>query len=76
MGGSFKREGIYVYIWLIHDVVQQKIAQHRKAIILQLFFFKICLLLVECPGKNNKEFTIWLLVFKILFLYLPLVAAV
>jgi len=27
-------EGIYVYIWLIHVVVQQKLTQHCKAIIL------------------------------------------
>ena len=27
--------GIYVYIWLIHFVVQQKQTQHCKAIILQ-----------------------------------------
>ena len=39
MGGAFKREGIYVYTWLTHDVVRQKIAQHRKAIILQLIIF-------------------------------------
>ena len=31
-GGRFKREGIYVYIWLVHSVVQQKLTQHRKAI--------------------------------------------
>ena len=38
MGGAFRRQGIYVYVWLIHDV-QKKIAQHRKAIILQLIIF-------------------------------------
>ena len=27
--------GIYVYIYLIHFVVQQKLAQHCKAIVLQ-----------------------------------------
>ena len=32
--GSFKREGILIYIWPIH-VVQQKPTQHWKAIILQ-----------------------------------------
>ena len=31
-----KREGIYVYLWLIHVVVWQKPTQHRKATILQL----------------------------------------
>ena len=34
--GSPKREGIYVYISLIHFIVQQKLTQHCKAIILQL----------------------------------------
>ena len=31
----FRRDGIYVYIWLIHFIVQQKLIQHCKAIILQ-----------------------------------------
>ena len=35
-GGRPRREGIYVYIELIHFIVQQKIAQHGKVIILQL----------------------------------------
>ena len=35
VGGRSKREGIYVYIWLIHFVVQQKLTQHCKATILQ-----------------------------------------
>ena len=34
--GRFKREGIYVCLWLIHVVVWQKTAQHYKAIILQI----------------------------------------
>ena len=36
MGGRFKREGIYVYLWLIHAEVLQKITKLCKAIILQL----------------------------------------
>ena len=36
MGGRVEREGIYVYILLIHVIVQQKLIQHCKAIILQL----------------------------------------
>ena len=36
MGERFKREGIHVYIRLIHFVVPQKLTQHCKAIILQL----------------------------------------
>ena len=34
--GKLKREGIYVYIQLIPVVIQQKLMQHCKAIILQL----------------------------------------
>ena len=36
MGERFKREGIYVYLWLIHVVVWQKTAKFCKACILQL----------------------------------------
>ena len=35
-GESFKREGIYVYVWLIHFAVQQWLIQRCTAIILQL----------------------------------------
>ena len=34
-GGRFKREQIHAYLWLIDDVVQQKLTQHCKAIIFQ-----------------------------------------
>ena len=33
--GRLKREGMYVYAWLIRFIVQQKLTQHCKAIILQ-----------------------------------------
>ena len=36
MGGGFKREGIYVYLWLIHAEVWQKTTKFCKAVILQL----------------------------------------
>ena len=36
VGGRFKSEGTYVYLWLIHTVVGQKPTEHCKAIILQL----------------------------------------
>ena len=36
VGEEPKREGIYVYIQLIHFMVQQKLVQHCKAIVLQL----------------------------------------
>ena len=35
MGRKSKKEGIYIYIWLIDFVVQQKVTQHCKATILQ-----------------------------------------
>ena len=35
-GGSCKREGTYVYLWLIHVDVWQKPIQYSKPIILQL----------------------------------------
>jgi len=31
--GRFKREGIYVYLWLIHVDVWQKSTQYCKAVI-------------------------------------------
>ena len=39
MGGRFKMEGTYVYLWLIHVDVWQKPTQYCKAIILQLIIF-------------------------------------
>ena len=36
MGGRFKREGTYVYLWLIHADIWQKTTKFCKAIILQL----------------------------------------
>ena len=35
-GGGSKREGTYVYLWLIHVDAWQKPTQHCKAIILHL----------------------------------------
>ena len=35
MGGKSTREGICVYIWLVHFAVQQELAQHCKATIPQ-----------------------------------------
>ena len=36
VGRRFKREGTYVYLWLIHVAIWQKPTQYCKAIILQL----------------------------------------
>ena len=35
MGTESRREWIYIYVWLIHFAVQQKLTQHCKATILQ-----------------------------------------
>ena len=40
VGGRSKREETHVYTRLIHDVVQQKLTQHYKAIILQLKIYR------------------------------------
>ena len=58
VGGRFKREGIYVYLWLIRVVVPQKPTQHFKAIIFQLNIKKK----KKTPNKNtgkdlNRHFT-------------------
>ena len=36
VGGSFKMEGAYIHLWLVHVDVWQKSNQYCKAIILQL----------------------------------------
>ena len=41
MGGRLKKEGTYVYLWLIHVDVWRKATQHCKAIILQLKINKL-----------------------------------
>jgi len=41
VAGRFKREGTYVYLWLIHVDVWQKRTQYWKAIIPQLKINKL-----------------------------------
>ena len=41
MGGRFRREGTYVYLWLIHVDVWRKPTQYCKAFILQLKINKL-----------------------------------
>ena len=36
VGGRFKSEATYVYLWLIHIAAWQKPTQHCNAVILQL----------------------------------------
>ena len=54
MGGRLRREGTYVYLWLIHVDVWQKPSQHCKAIILQL---KINKLNAKSPVTLNETQT-------------------
>ena len=55
MGGKFKREGICVYLWLIHVYVRQKPTQHCKAGILQLKINKLQWLIHRYRNKLTKQ---------------------
>ena len=44
MGGRFRKEGTYVYLWLTHVDVWEKPIQYYKAITLQLKTKKIKIL--------------------------------
>ena len=50
MGERFRREGTYVYLWLIHVDVWQKPARYSKANILLYIFFKAK---KECYQKSG-----------------------
>ena len=53
VGGRFKREGTYVYLWLIHIVVWQKPIHHCKTIIFQLKInFKIIVQIVTTSDAS------------------------
>ena len=71
VGGRFKRERTYVYLWLIHVDVWQRPTQYCKAIILQLntknrvnlhIDLSIIIKLLFIPGN--------ILCFEIFFFYL------
>ena len=53
VGGRFKKDGTYVYLWLIHVDVWQKSNQYCKAIILQLKIIKN-----NINKKHNKYNTL------------------
>ena len=55
VGGSLKKEGIYVYLGLIHAIVQQKLTQHFKAIILQFRRRRWHPTPVLLPGKSHGQ---------------------
>ena len=52
VGGKFRREGIYVYLRLIHVDVWQKPTQYCKALIFQL---KVNTFFTKKKGKDNRE---------------------
>ena len=54
MGRRLKREGIYVYLWLIHIVLWQKPTQHCKAINIQ---WKINLKIIILQGQQQQKNT-------------------
>ena len=52
VGGRLTRKGIYVYLQLIYDVIQQKTTQHCKAIIFQ---FKKKFRLRNSRNRKNRR---------------------
>ena len=54
MGVRFKKEGTYVYLWVIHVDVWQKPTQYCKAIILQLKINTLKKDDKEKPKQNEK----------------------
>ena len=61
MWGRFKREGAYVYLWLIHADVWQKPTQYCKAFILLLRIKKEKRYLMATPSVTSllKEAKTW-----------------
>ena len=60
VGGRFKREGTYVYIWLIHVPIWQKPSQYCKVITYQLEkkfknFFQVVGLSNPCVYHKEKS---------------------
>ena len=53
MGGRFKREATYIYLWLIHIVSCEKPTQYCKAIILQLKINKF--LKINSPHADSER---------------------
>ena len=52
MGVRFKKEGTYVYLWVIHVDVWQKPTQYCKAIVLRLKINKL--------KTTKKKLIVWL----------------
>ena len=64
-GRRFKKEGTYVYLWLIHADLWQKPAQYCKAIMLQLNMNKFKLK-IKINSKWIKELNVRLYIIKFL----------
>ena len=55
VGGRLKREGTYVYLWLIHVVLRQKPTQYCKATTFQLKIkFKIFKSIYEYSKQHHS----------------------
>ena len=54
VGERLKREGIYVCLWLIHIVVQQKLTQHCEAVILPTSEYILLLFFMVQTFKEKK----------------------
>ena len=67
VGGRSKREGIYVYVWLIHFLVKQK---HN--IIKQLYSTKIKLKNYCKHTKKKKKKPVWSLHSKAYYIHVCL----
>ena len=74
-GGRSKSRGIYVYMWLIHFFVQQKLTQHCQTTILQLKKKKIICAQTYHTASEPRAFTFavslsLIYLFIYLFIYL------
>ena len=54
VGGRFEREGIYVYLWLIHVAIWQKPTQYYKATTLQFKINKKSLVQTTYSFRNKN----------------------
>ena len=54
-----RREGIYVYIWLIHDAVQQKLTQHCKSNFIPIKKLTKIMIISDTIAYCFKIFWMW-----------------
>ena len=73
VGGRFKREGMCIYLWLIHIDVWQKSTQHYKVIIFQLNVFFLSadsgsyLRLTKLTGEMGQEAELYMTSLLLIF---------